>query len=608
MASIQHTIGSAIRAILYYSTERNSSGIKITHSLSIKRLNGYTSWGQIDCKIEAGGKTILSRGRADFSVAGNTEKYLYKNETYTLTDNQLNSGSFVLKFTTTGNIANFNHSASTTVKYNAYATKCGAPSNPMVNYNGSSFVVSGKRGTDGTNNPANGVEIYWKWDSSTVTWTDYDDCRKFNRNSSNNGYSFTIDSNIPSSATSIAVIAYTADNLTVDPNSGITVLKFSQITASPSHIPFRYYFSNGTKLGFKQIDDSLFKIDYDSAITKTNENYISWSYNTPSNYESTYGTDSKGRPLKRFVNTHIIEPGRIWHSLGINPIETKQINLNTNKQAKIAALLCMKNPNCGFWYNEDTVPWAKYLDTKLALESYIVANNNPNTVGLKKNNNTYNIYDPEGDKIDSNGNPYFTCYYIGSFESDLRVELSTPPRGINAVPNAIYQRNENEDWGYESNKFTIYWNAVPYANQYLLTYNIGIQNNINQKSENKILLKGDDGWQYNYDNQTGLNKYTLSIPSLLAGQQVFFNITPIWYGKIDDVDYTYTAAKTTTTNIVKQGGIIAIDENTGNYKNYHVYVADKNGKPVKAKAVYVFTEKMSPDNELTWKLCKMLTN
>lgn len=605
MASIEHTTGSVIRATLYYSTERNSSGVKITHSLSIKRLNGYSSWGQIDYKIEAGGKTIKSRGREGFNVPGNTEKYLYENETYILTDDKLDSGSFVLKFTTTGDITNFNHSASTTIKYDAYSTKCGAPTNPMVSYNGSSFTVSGKRGTDGTNNSAGGVEIYWKWDSSTVTWTNYDDCRKFNRNSSNNGYSFVIDSNIPSSATSIAVIAYTIDNLTTDPSSGVTVLKFSQITASPSHIPFRYYFSNGTKLGFKQVDDSLFKIDYDGAINKTNENYISWSYNTPSNYKATYGTDGKGQPLRRFVNTHIVEPGYIWHSLGTNRIEVGQINLNTNKQAQIAALLCMKNSNCGLWYNGDTVPWAKYLDTTLKLESYIVANNNSNTIGLRKNNNTYNIYDPEGDKVDSDGNPYFVCYYIGTSETTLRVELSTPPFGINAVPNAIYQKSENEDWGYESNKFTIHWNAVPYANQYLLTYSVGVQNNVNQKSENKILLKGDNGWQYNYDKQTGLNEYTLSIPSLLAGQQVWFNITPIWYSKIDNVDYTYTAAKTTTTNIVKQGGIIAIDKDTGKSKNYHVYVADKNGNPIKTKAVYVFTDKMSPDNELTWKLCKM---
>ena len=150
-----------------------------------------------------------------------------------------------------------------------------------------------------------------------------------------------------------------------------------------------------------------------------------------------------------------------------------------------------------------------------------------------------------------------------------------------------------------------------FANQYLLKYYVGVPNSSNNKSINSVLL--DEGWKYGYSETDKLNHYTLSIPSLLAGQQVWVSIIPRWHGEVVDKEtkqiysYTYDAAETATTRIQKQGGIIAVDENTGKYQNYHVYVADKNGKPVKAKAAYVYTDKMSDDGKtFEWKLCKTI--
>lgn len=487
-------------------------------------------------------------------------------------------------------------------------TQCGSPTISEVTYDESNnkFIVKGKCGTNGINNPVGGVELYWKWNSTSVAWDNCSDKKINNGIGSQGSYSFEItEKDIPNTANSVAFIVYTVDKITTDPNSAIVYREFNQILATFVHLPHRYYFSSGTKNGFKEKNDEVYNQDEDYRHA-TDENYVSWTYTTPNDYKN----------YKRYINIYIVEPGtNTWHIMNDgNYIEidsnNKILDLNNNIKAHIAALQCMQSSNCGYWNNNTTIPWARYLDCEWILQNFIEANDT--TKKLKQNNN---YYYPEG----KDGKPY---YYIGftSFKTVLdedrngRIELTTPPRSTNCIPNAIYQRNENEDWGYESNKFDISWKPSMFANQYLLKYYVGVPNSSDNKSINSVLL--DEGWKYGYSKTDGLNHYTLSIPSLLAGQRVWFSITPRWHGEVvEEVEesesqtysYTYTAAETATTGIQKQGGIIAVDENTGKYQNYHIYVADKNGKPVKAKAVYVYTDKMS-DNGKTfeWKLCKTI--
>lgn len=491
-------------------------------------------------------------------------------------------------------------------------TQCGAPTNPTVTYNDSQrkFTINVTCGKDGTNNPVGGIEVYWKWDSTSVAYNNCSDKKINNSIKSQGSYSFEI-SNIPNTAKSIAVIAYTVDKITTDPNSAITYKTFNQILATFVHLPYRYYFSCGTKNGFKEKNDEIYN---DEEVYKsdenyryaTDENYVSWEYTTPDKYKN----------YKRYFGIHIIEPGtNAWRSMG-GFVNSNKLDLNNNKQAHIAALQCMQNSNCGFWNNGTTIPWAKYLDCEWTIENYIEANDT--TKELRKSDN---YYYPEG----TNSIAYYyigrTSFYTASDGNrNGRIELTTPPRNVDTTPNAIYQRNSNkekcEDWGYESNKFDISWKPSMFANQYLLKYYVGVPNNSDNKSVNSVLL--DKGWKYGYNETDKLNHYTLSIPSLLAGQQVWFSIIPRWYGEVIDGNQTYsytypattaeaTKIETATTRIQKQGGIIAVDENTGEYQNYHIYVVDKNGKPVKAKAAYIYTGETSDNSLSGWKLCKTIT-
>ena len=495
-------------------------------------------------------------------------------------------------------------------------SQCGSPTISEITYDESSnkFIVKGKCGTNGINNPVGGVELYWKWNSTSVAWNNCSGTKIDNNIKSQGSYSFEItEKDIPNTANSVAFIAYTIDKITTDPNSGVVYRKFNQMLAIFVHLPHRYYFSSGTKNGFKAKDDEIYKDDEDYRHI-TDENYVSWTYTTPNKYKN----------YKRYINICIVEPGtNTWHNM-INKYDyieidsnNKTLDLNNNIKAHIAALQCMQNSNCGYWNNGTTIPWARYLDCEWILQNFIEANDT--TKELKQNNNYY-YPDPN--------NKEQKYYFIGATSyktaSDNnrngRIELTTPPRGIDCIPNAIYQKSSNkekcEDWGYESNKFDISWKPSMFANQYLLKYSVGVPNSSDDKSINSVLL--GEGWKYGYSETDGLNHYTLSIPSLLAGQRVWFSITPRWHGEVAEgsqiYSYTYPATtaeaakiETATTGIQKQGGIIAVDENTGKYQNYHIYVADKNGKPVKAKAAYVYTDKMSDDGKtFEWKLCKTI--
>lgn len=614
-------------ARLYYDIERVSNGIKIKNCKYTlqRRTGGFTTSGMIKCIVNADGvdRYVINKHSGDITV--NAETTIFSGVEFTVSQtNKLKSGQFTIFFTSYGTdadpVTNLNHHGDATVYYNAYATQCGAPSNPIITFNQSdkTFTINVKNGKNGTNNPVGGIEVYWKWNSTSVAWNNYSDKNFNNGIGSQGNYSFNI-TNVPNTAKSIAVIAYTIDNLTTDPNSAITYKTFNLILATFVHLPYRYYFSSGTKNGFKEKNDEIYN---DNEVYNqdenyryvTDENYVSWEYITPDKYKN----------YKRYINIYIVEPGtNTWHNMINNgdyieiDSNNKTLDLNNNVKAHIAALQCMQNSNCGYWNNNTTIPWARYLDCEWILQNFIEANDT--TKELKQNNNYY-YPDPN--------NKEQKYYFIGatSFKTasddkyNGRIELTTPPRGIDCIPNAIYQRNTDkekcEDWGYESNKFDISWKPSMFANQYLLKYYVGVPNSSDNKSINSVLL--DEGWKYGYNETDGLNHYTLSIPSLLAGQRVWFSITPRWHGEVvnenQTYSYTYPATETeakkietTTTGIQKQGGIIAVDENTGKYQNYHIYVADKNGKPVKAKAAYVYTDKMSDDGKtFEWKLCKTI--
>ena len=119
-------------------------------------------------------------------------------------------------------------------------TQCGSPTISEITYDESNnkFIVKGKCGTNGINNPVGGVELYWKWNSTSVAWNNCSDKKINNGIGSQGSYSFEI-TNIPNTANSVAFIAYTVDKITTDPNSGVVYRKFNQMLAIFVHLPYR---------------------------------------------------------------------------------------------------------------------------------------------------------------------------------------------------------------------------------------------------------------------------------------------------------------------------------------------------------------------------------
>ena len=167
MATIVSNL-SNIRAVLDYSYSRTSSGVYLNYSLYLQRLNGYQSSGSISYNVAVNGSSIKSGSGIKLTVPGNSTAYVFSGATYTVGTGVFNGGNFGLSFSTSGDISNFNHSGSTTVYYDAYATGVGTPSVSITDNGNNTFSISATKGSDGNNNTATGVSgIGYSYDNST---------------------------------------------------------------------------------------------------------------------------------------------------------------------------------------------------------------------------------------------------------------------------------------------------------------------------------------------------------------------------------------------------------------------------------------------------------
>ena len=169
MATIVST-ASYIKAVLDYSVSRTSSGVYLNYSLYLQRLNGYQSYGTISYNIAVNGSSIKSGSGIKLTVPGNSTAYVFSGATYTVGTGVFDSGNFSLSFSTSGNITNFNHSGSTTIYYDAYATGVGTPYISITDNGNNTFSISATAGSSGTNNTATGVSgIGYSYDN--YNWT-----------------------------------------------------------------------------------------------------------------------------------------------------------------------------------------------------------------------------------------------------------------------------------------------------------------------------------------------------------------------------------------------------------------------------------------------------
>lgn len=412
------------------------------------------------------------------------------------------------------------------------------------------ITISGKWPENGANNPVKYCELYYKWNSSTAAWNDYNKYVKIGA-SSNGNYSYTIPASdvLNGTHTSIAVRVYGICTYGNNTGTGVktsTVVQGGIITK----VPWRYYFSDSSNDGFRE--------DF-------SDNYIEWTKNAGEVFKVIiYQSNVKRRGI-------IYEgEGNIVKDSNGNDTGRRKIDLNKNKEARREALSCMTNPDCGYWYYNDynpsaqyPYPSAKFYDSTLVLESY-------------KNNKTD---------------------LISSSTETMRIELTCPwtiPSNFKISP------IEGDDFSYGSNHFNITWNPVDWANQYVIRYALESPTTKNSWSQCKedIIVKGDETIE-GHD----ITSYIVSIPSALAGQKIRFTLKARWHGEADGLSYDYDGPETSIVELQKQGGMVTFINNK--YQNCHVCVVDNNGKLVKALATYVYAYKDGSTTEKEWRLIKM---
>lgn len=149
--------GSYITCTLDYSTSRTSSGVTVTYSIYLTRLNSYQSYGTIGYSVTADGSSMGSGSGIKLTVPGNNSAYVVRDASFTVSASAFNSGGFTLAFSTSGDIANFNHSGSAWVSYGAYATYCGDPLIEVWDNGNNTFSFSVTPGGSGTNNATLGL-------------------------------------------------------------------------------------------------------------------------------------------------------------------------------------------------------------------------------------------------------------------------------------------------------------------------------------------------------------------------------------------------------------------------------------------------------------------
>lgn len=169
MASITSN-KSYIKCVMDYSTSRTSSGVVVTYSIYLQRLNNISSYGTIAYKVTVNGSSIGSGSGIKLTVPGNTAKYIVQNASYTVSQGAFASGGFTLAFSTTGDIDNFNHSGSAWVKFDAYASSVGTPSISITDNGNNTFSFSITPGSGGNHNSATGLaNVSYSYNNSN--WT-----------------------------------------------------------------------------------------------------------------------------------------------------------------------------------------------------------------------------------------------------------------------------------------------------------------------------------------------------------------------------------------------------------------------------------------------------
>ncbi len=272
MASITSS-KSYIKCVMDYSTSRNSSGVIVTYSIYLQRLNNISSYGTIAYSVTVNGNSIGSGSGIKLTVPGNTAKYIVQNASYTVSAGAFASGGFTLAFSTTGDIDNFNHSGSAWVSYDSYATSVGTPSIGITDNGNNTFSFSVSPGSGGTNNGVTGLaNIGYSFDNSS--WTTVAASASGNYTHSYGPYSVSSEQTVYVRAQTVGslntsgysstskLISYTAPdiNYSCSLSSSVTALTLAYSTKA---------MYSGTRCSLYIVEDpnALFKITTSGAIS-----------------------------------------------------------------------------------------------------------------------------------------------------------------------------------------------------------------------------------------------------------------------------------------------------------------------------------------------------
>lgn len=213
-----------------------------------------------------------------------------------------------------------------------------------------------------------------------------------------------------------------------------------------------------------------------------------------------------------------------------------------NSRTAIYNALCGIASNGTYWYDKNIASYAlaNYYDTRIYLGSY-------NSSGTD----------------------------MGHDETDIRVEISMPrvPTGLSVTANRAI------DYSYSDGLFNVAWNRAAYCSHYVIYYRVYSQNGSYALYNKEVEVAG-----YNTTSTQ------IKIDNLLAGQRVEFWIKGRWKYTVNNQTFSFDSTEwSPSVSIHKQGGMVAKVGST--YKNCHAYVANNQGKPYKADAVYVYTYK-----------------
>lgn len=236
--------GSAVQSRLEYSVSRNATSYTVSYSLIFKRTNNYSGSptnGTAIGYVYFNGSQIATNTNTNFTVPNNKSDAVLVSGSKTVSLDALSSDSFTIGYScnrgNTSSPAYFIVSTKTSgnIYVDVYATSVGNGSVSIVDNGNNSITISGKTGTNGTNNNVSSGYIYWKfnnsdWNSETVTY------------SANSNFTKSV--SIPSGATSVQVDLYTEGKLnTTKVTSTINVIYYGN-PGAPG-IPILYFRKKG---------------------------------------------------------------------------------------------------------------------------------------------------------------------------------------------------------------------------------------------------------------------------------------------------------------------------------------------------------------------------